>query len=282
MPSTKLNLWALAVSLAVSGAISGCSNDRTTNPKIAELYEQFYETGPSNPAESRRAIAEAIAADPENAYSLYLRASLEAKDTPDQALETIRTGNGLSRCVIYVSAPPPEDSMRSLTRIRGMSALLGRDEIAGERLPEWAAALRTMGRRVAQAEPTASLAVLNGTAVVRAAYRAEIRFWEDAKQPDRAQALKEGLDRFEQWHSEMQAGLSATLKDLVREAARQAGMDERETALYAAGKNVGDNAKQAKANRAKEAMFRREIEVLRAFLAKMPDVDGEPVPPTRP
>lgn len=275
MPKSKLASWVLAT-LVVAGSVCGCRSDRTVHPKIAQLYETFYDTGPSNPAESRRAIGEAIAADPENAYSLYLRASLEAAESPDQALETIRAANAKERCVIYVSAPPPEDSMRTLTRIRGLSAVLGREDVVGDRLPEWAAALRVMGRRVAQADPTASLAVLNGTAVVRAAYRAEIRYWKEKERPERVRALQESFDRFERWNADMQAALSETLKDLVREAARQAGMDERQTALYAAGKNVGDTAKQARANRAKEAMFRRETEVLRQFLDKMPDVDGGP------
>jgi len=264
-------IWAFAGVVAVT--IVGCgSSDPTVNPGIANYYQAFYDAGPNDPAAARRATDAAIAADPDNAYGYYLRASLEASISYDAALKWVEDGNRRTKTVIYVSAPPPEDSMQSVARIRQLGFTAARASDLGVRQPSYAAALRTMGARVAKAEPTASLAVLNGAGVVRAAYKAEIAYWNSRKDIARAKRLGEGQARFDRWYDEMQDGLTATVRDLIRDAGRQAGMSEDQVVLYAAGKDVGDQAKQAKANQAKEAMYRQEIQTLRKFLNQMPEV----------
>lgn len=268
---------ALAFAFAAGMLAGGCGTKHATvNPRIASFYQDFYDAGPSDPAAARRAVDQAIAADPDNAYGYYLRASLEASASRfEEALRWVREGNSKPKTVIYVSAPPPEDPMRSVARIRQLGFTAERAVDLGDRQPEYAAALRTMGARVAKAEPVASLSVLNGAGVVRAAYRAEIAFWEDRKDAARAKRLSEGLSRFVLWYDEMQGALAATLRNLIRDAGVKAGMTEEEIALYAAGKDIGNRSKQAKANQAKEAMYEEEVATLRRLLESMPDVDGE-------
>lgn len=272
MKNLALGFLVLAA-LASSGC--GTSGDSTVNKKIASDYQTFYDSGPSDKDTASSAIDRAIAADPENGYSYYLKASLVAATDAGAALELIEKGNNSPQSIIYVSAPPPEDTMQSLARIRQLGFTVERSEKLGQQLPDYALALRKMGERVAKSEPIASLAVLNGSGVIRTSYKAEIAFWQEAKDEERAKALQEEADAFSAWYEQMSKGLAEQMKDLVREAGKEAGMTEDEIALYGAGKDVGDTGKMAKANRAKEAMYKEEIETLRRFLSEMPSMGGE-------
>lgn len=240
---------------------------------IAGHYDTFYSEAPTDPDAAKEALRKARVLDQENAYTLYLMASLAAQEGDfATAFENLEQGNALTKTIVYVSAPPPADPMQSLTRFRqlGFASERAVDSIADP--SSYFSALRTAGARVAKAEPIASLAVLNGVGVVRKAYQAEISYWKEASNQAKSQDLQRQLDEFQKWNESMTDGLAATLVDLMREAGKEAGLTEQELADYANRKPLRDKAKQRTADEARGRLYDREVEALRRALESMPEV----------
>lgn len=272
----RFALPALALCAAALLALPGCRRDPDAafvDARIAGLYEEFYNAGPTNPAAAREALGKLRDADPDNAYTHYLKASLAAQ-TGDLAgaLEAIQKGNSLKKAVIYVSAPPPDDSMQTLTRVRQLGFTADRSGALGDKQLEYIRAVRAMGRRILEAEPVCSLSVVNGAGIVRKSYQSELAYWKAKKQKAEADRARKKLEEVERWYDGFNRKLAQELGDLVREAGKAAGLSEKELELYARGIELEDGAKQERADAAKKALYAKEVAALREAIRTFPDV----------
>ncbi len=271
------NLNRLLLGLCLAALTLGCGGGAGApyvNQGIADDYQAFYDQGPTQPKAAMEALDRAQRSDPENAYTLYLKASAHAQAGDLQkALDLLKQGNQLQKTLIYVTAPPPEDAMPTLSRVRQLGFTSSRAGDLGDKAQEYLRAVRHMGRRVALAEPVSSLGVLNGAGIVRKTYESEIEYWTKAKDLAKADAVKEALATFVAWYKDLSRNLADTLKDLIREAAKEAGLTEKEMELYSRGGDLGDAGKQQRADAARRKMYEAEVAVLRSELAKMPPVE---------
>jgi hypothetical protein len=260
--------------IALVCVLLGCggSPDPTIRPDIARLYEEFYELSPIAPSRARAKLEAALAADPENAYTHYLIASTLAGEDLGKTLEWVVQGNAQPHTIVYVSVAPPEDPMQTLFRIRQLGMTAQKAKALSDEQPTYFSALRSMGERVAKSLPTTALSVINGAGVIRVAFEAEQEYWESLGDPEKAQEVATYHRQFAAWNRAMQEALKNAASDLVREAGGAAGMNEEELALYAAGKDIGDTGKQARANEAKERLYKAEVETLERWLTRMPKV----------
>lgn len=267
---------ALALCLIALAGVTGCRRDPASafvDRRIAGWYEEFYNAGPTNAALAREALSKVMGADSENAYTHYLQASLQAQSGDlDGALQSVQRGNALKKVVIYVSAPPPEDSMQTLTRIRQLGFTVDRSDGLGQKQLDYIRAIQAMGRRILEAEPLCSLSVVNGAGIVRKALQSEVAYWSAKKNKTEAEHTRKKLDEVEQWYDAFKKRLAEALGDLVREAGRAAGLDGKELELYAKGVNLNDRAKQELADKFKKDLYAKEVEALRKAIRNFPEV----------
>lgn len=266
----------IAVAVAVFACallIPGCgpADPPEINKGIADNYQTFCDKGASDRPGAAAALQAAKKADPANGYSDYLESWLKVQDKDFAgALEAIKTGNGAKKVVIYVTAPPPTDSMPTLGRVRQVGFSTEKFASFPDIAPEYFSEVRKMGYRVAQAEPVCSLSVLNGAGVVRKAYQSEIEFWKSKKDQAKVEATQKQLDAFAAWYDTFQTDLASKVADLVEEAAKAAGMSESEKMDYAQGKPIKDSHKVEVADKKREALYAEEINSLRKSLKTMP------------
>ncbi len=261
-------------------SVSGCQKggeSAAINPGIAEQYNLFASLSASQPAQALAALDKAENADPENAYTYYLRACLEAQTGDyDSAFGTLVKSNKLQKVVHYVSEAPPGDPMQSLSKVRQLAFTLGKAEGLGADFSAYSREIRIAGARIAGMEPLSSLGVLNGTGLVRRAYQEEIAVLTRKNDKAKAAELQKKLDEFKKWSDVLLADLAEEVKDLTREAGKAAGLTDAELADYAMGKNLDDKGKQKKADEAKLKMYDAEIALLREKLKTMPNVGQHP------
>ena len=269
--SRSLIISALICLVIASGCSPKSVNPPEVNPTIAADYQEFYEKGVSQPAVAKVALERAFKADPENGYTGYLRASmLAAKLDFEKALEEVAAANKMKKVIIYVEEPMPGGSVQSLTRIRQLGFTVDKTEGLGANRAEYYSAIRTMGARVSNAIPINSLAVLNGTAVIKKSYQSEIASLKKAGDSKRVAELQTEFDRFSSWYKELHTTMSETSKDFIREAGKAAGLTAEELADYSDGHALKDKDKQKKADDARLKMYQEEVDGLQKALKTLP------------
>lgn len=267
-PKTSTILLLL---VSAAGCASKVINPQEVNPAIAANFREFYDNGISKPAVAEKALNEAAKADPDDAYTGYLRASLSAQKLDfEKALEQVSAANKQKRVIIYIEEPMPGGSVQSLTRIRQLGFSVDKAASLGSKLPQYFTEIRTMGVRVANAIPINSLAVLNGTGVIKKSYQSEIAFYEKAKDTQKLAQVKSEFQEFTKWRNELNAVMASTTKDFVREAAKAAGMTAEELALYSDGHELKDKEKQKKADETRLKIYQDEVNALQRALKTLP------------
>jgi hypothetical protein len=256
--------------------IAGCAsnpNPAYYNPTIAADYQEFYDKGVTEKVAANAALERARKADPENAYTTFLQASATAAEGDfDKTLSLLETGLKQKKTVIYVATLPPDDPMTTLNRIRQLGFSTERAKDLGDRQPAFFSSVRQAGERVAKAEPTTSLGVMNGIGMIRKSYQTESAYWNLKKDAAKKKAIDAKLAEFTKWSETLSEKLAATLRNLMKDAAKEAGLTEEELASYAKGEPLKDKDKQAKADAAREKMYADEIATLVENLKSMPDV----------
>lgn len=264
------------VVIVPAGLLGGCSSAKGDaaflNEGIAASYAEFYAKGPSQPVQAEKALEKAIAADSGNAYSVYLKASHKAKQGDlEEALALMKTAEQMPKMVHYVASLPPDDPMQTLNRIRQFGfQSRSLDKLPGEGM-EFYDSLKTMGERVAAAEPVTSLGVICGSSVIRTSLSTKAARLAKEKKADEAAKVLAELKRFEDWSDALTKNLSEANRDIIREAGQAAGLTESELADFARGIPLKDSGKQKKADSTRLKLYDAEVAVLRSALKNLPD-----------
>ncbi|MFM9872386.1 MAG: hypothetical protein ACKVQS_02840 [Fimbriimonadaceae bacterium] len=241
------------------------------NTDIAEAYLEFYEKGVSDKPGAEKALERARTGDSNNGYTDYLSAWMKIQSQDyNGSLSDMKAGNVKPKVIIYVTAPPPADSMQSLGRVRQVGFSTAKFEEFSVIAPDYFSECRKMGARVAQAEPVCSLSVLNGAGVIRKSFQSEIDFWKSKKDLKRAKVVEDQLLEFATWYDSFQKALSEKVTDLVGDAAKAAGMTESEKMDYAQGKPIADQRKAEIADKKRLELYAEEVAALRRMLKTMP------------
>lgn len=256
-------------------ALGGCKSDPDhIDTNLAKAYTDFYELGASDPEKALEALDRAERADPDNAYTQYLKASLPAqKGDLEKALALVEKGNMMEKSVIYCSVPPPGDDMSTLTRARQLGFSTEKADKLGSKAEEYFLAVKRAGEKIAQSEPLTSLGVMNGIGIIRRTLGSEVSYWTKKKDEKRAKAAQEEADTFRTWQDGFTKTLSSNLVNMMEGAGKAAGLTSEELALYAAGKPLKDQSKQDKADKERLRLYDKELEALRTELKTMPKVD---------
>jgi hypothetical protein len=262
----------LVAMVLLAGCAAKSGGPAYVNPEIASAYSDFYTMSASDPAAASAALQKAKKADPENAYTLYLEASVPAQKREfGDALKLIQEGNGRTKIVHYVATPPPDDPMQTLNRVRQLGYALDHVGTEGEQGLEFIRAVRTAGRRVALAEPVTSLGAAAGISIVRRSYEAEVEYSKAKKSKPEETAAQQALEKFQTWNGTFSKGMAEVAADMYREAGKAANLTEAELADYSHDKPLKDKAKQEKADAFREKLYELEITTLKKLLEHMPE-----------
>jgi hypothetical protein len=231
------------------------------NPSISEAYTRAYSLSASQPSQALAALQEAEKLDPDNGYTLYLRASLQvaANDVPG-AVASLRAGNEKAKVIHYVATPPPGDAMSSLSRIRQLGYA------KSQLTPEYVDEALMAGRRLIAAEPVTSLGVLAAASVMRNLYEVRIGMANKSN----SEAARKEAARFRSWQDDLTAALKEVNVNLIDEAAREAGLTAEEAAAASRGIAPQDPAKAESFEKARKRLYDREVQTLKDAIKKLP------------
>lgn len=254
-------------------ALSGCQTgpvEPYLNATIAGHYQDFYTNGPTDPDAAMKALDAAEQADRKNAYTLYLRAAAQASAKKyGQALQTMQAAHALPEVTHYVATPPPDDDMATLARIRQLGYSTRDATSLGQDAEAYCRNVRMVGARVANAQPVTSLGALAGIAVIRNSYENHLKLKLDSTN---AKALRAEQTAFTAWSETFNDGLKSTVKNMMEEAGKAAGLSESELVQYAKGERLADSEKQRKADEARVKLYDAEVAEITRLLKAMPKV----------
>ncbi|MDX2065167.1 MAG: hypothetical protein SFX74_05440 [Fimbriimonadaceae bacterium] len=260
---------ALASVVLLAGCQSGTA-EPYLNATIAGHYQDFYTNGPTDPDAAMRALDAAEQADRKNAYTLYLRATAEAGAKKyAEALQTMQAAHALPNVTHYVATPPPDDDMATLGRIRQLGYTTRDAKALGDDAAMYCRNVRKVGARVAKAQPITSLGALAGIAVIRNSYENELKL---KLSPEAEQSLKAERAKFDAWTTTFNDGLKSTLKNMMQEAGKAAGLTDAELVQYAKGERLANAEKQRKADEARAKLYDAEVAEITRLLETMPEI----------
>ncbi len=272
----RLSAASIAITLGLSSCaprVATTSSEPYIRADIAECYADFYSKGLRDTKAGEAAISKAKLLDPKNGYTDYLSASLAAQNGDTKAANgELKKGNSADHVMLYMATPAPDGSSDTLNRIRqlGYSVSSTKDGKAID--PEYVYEVGKMAKRVAEATPLTSLAVMTGASVRRRALQANVDFWRAKKDSSKLSSASSALAEFVKWNESLSKDLAETVKDMNKEAGRVAGLTEEELADYAAGKQLKDQSKQQKADAERIKIYEAEITTLKRLVAAMPDM----------
>ena len=259
---------------SVTCLIIGCSSSsgpEYINPKIAGYYSDFYSKSNSKAGGALDSLDLAEKEDPNNAYTMYLKASYYIDQNElDKGLSTLVKANALSKVLLCVTAEPPEDPIQTLSKIKRLGYGLDKLGKLGDQQAQYYAGIRKAGQKIANATPINSLSILAGVGLVRKGYEGEIAFRKERKDLAAVSSWQAKQKSFDTWEDALKKTMAANNGDATKEIALAVNLTPEEARDFSRGIALKDKAKQEKAEAAAMKIRAAESAAMKAALASMP------------
>ena len=271
---SKFIVIASAVCLLVS--LSGCGGTKSpsyVNAEIANSYSDFFAKLNAGKADAEPALDIATQKDPNNAYTQYLKAGMWVKHSDlAKALEAIKSGNKMPKMVHYVSAEPPEDSMKTLALIKRIGYSTDNDKDLGKNASEYYTEVRVMGSRIAKSEPVFQLSILAGISVIRRTFTNQISALAKAKDKAALDKVQKQFEAFDKWDAATKRLMTDQNGDTIKQIAEEAGLSAEESRDFSRGLTLKDSKKQEQADAVRVRINAQERAALIKQLDQMPSL----------
>jgi hypothetical protein len=283
MDPKRIGIIAVAGLIVVGGAFFfvnknpslGGSNSEWdaeyVDPVVGGAYDDFFRSQ-NDPEASLAALEPAEEADPENGYTQYLMASVYAREGETQrALEHIKEGNARPKVVHYVSETPARESMDTLTKLRQIGhGAENLESIPDEMAEEYFLEARQAGVRVMEMEPVEPLGVMAGISIVKRVDKSAVDYFTEQGLEEQVAEWTERRDSFLEWSDTFNETFKNNVNDVIRDAAREAGLNQEETEDVVFGRELEDPEKQRLVEEAFTNMAKEERRVLKELVMEMP------------